>query len=114
MAIQLIKSAYTKEFESCFDKFILENPIVAYRASARLCIALSTLVKNALPHFVAKRSNNFVANFSEGTTEKVELKALRAEKVTWIARASSFIRSTEDSSRTHGGSAQVLLLVVWL
>jgi len=97
MAIQLIKSAFTttstdtKDFEACFDKFILDNPLAESRTPARFASAVAVYVKNALPHFVAKRTPNLVAHVAEEdatvlSDELVELYALRAEKAKWTSK----------------------------
>ena len=97
MAIDAIKAAFTsnqvdaKDFEPCLDKFVMDNPLAVDRTPARFVAALSTFVKNALPHFAAKRSNNFMAKSVEetdiatdcATAEQTELLALRAEKAAW-------------------------------
>jgi hypothetical protein len=103
MAIQLIKSAFTttptdiKDFEACFDKFILDNPLAEGRTPARFTSAVAVYVKNALPHFVAKRATSFMAKAAEQdimestelTDEQTELHALRAEKAKWTNKPSA-------------------------
>ena len=71
LAIELIKSAFTtsatdrEDFDHCFDKFVLDNPLAADRTPARFGTAIATFVKNSLSHFMAKRNSNLVAKSAE-------------------------------------------------
>ena len=71
LAVELIKSAFTstqedrQDFDHCFDKFILDNPLAADRTPVRFGAALATFVKNSLSHFMAKRSSNLAAQAAE-------------------------------------------------